>query len=267
MIADYHLHSSYSGDCQVPMDSVVTAAIQLGINRLCFTEHHDLDYYPHSTIDFTLDIDAYISGFKKLKNTSADKIELLCGIELGMQPHLHSILDTLVQENDFDFVLASNHLANRIDVYEKIYFETRSQYKGYLDYLEDIYSNVLGFTNYDVYAHLDYVIRYGDFENKRMLYKDFTDVLDAILKKIIQDGKGIEVNTSGYRYNLGEPHPSREILNHYKSLGGEIITIGSDAHQTKHLLNHFDDAKDLLKELDFKYFTTFVKRKPEFHLL
>lgn len=267
MLADYHLHSHYSGDCQVPMDQVIEAAIDLKIERLCFTEHHDLDYYPHSSIDFTLDIESYLKGFAQNKAKYGDRIQLLCGIELGMQPHLHGILDDLVQQYAFDFVLASNHLANRIDVYEKIYFETRSQYKGYLDYLEDIYSNVRGYRNYDVYAHLDYVIRYGDFENKKMLYKDFTDVLDAILKQIIYDGKGIEVNTSGYRYNLGEPHPSREILTHYKSLGGEIITIGSDAHQTKHLMNHFDDAKALLKDIGFTHFTTFVNRKPEFHLL
>lgn len=267
MLADYHLHTSYSGDCQVPMDQVISTAIDLGIERLCFTEHHDLDYYPHSAIDFTLDIDAYMNGFKESKEKYKDRIQLLCGIELGMQPHLHPTLTELVDAYPFDFVLASNHLANRIDVYEKIYFETRSQYKGYLDYLEDIYSNVKGFKNYDVYAHLDYVIRYGDFENKKMLYKDFTEVLDAILKQIISDGKGIEVNTAGYRYNLGEPHPSREILAHYKALGGEILTIGSDAHQAKHLLNHFDDAKVLLKDVGFSHFTTFVDRKPEFHLL
>jgi histidinol-phosphatase (PHP family) len=267
MRSDFHLHSHYSGDCQVPMDQMIETAIQLGIDRLCFTEHHDLDYYPHSSIDFTLDIESYIQGLSENKLRFQNQIELLCGIELGMQPHLHSTLDLLVNSHEFDFVLASNHLANRIDVYEKIYFETRSQYKGYLDYLEDILSNVKGFQNYDVYAHLDYVIRYGDFENKKMLYKDFTEVLDAILKQLIIDGKGIEVNTSGYRYNLGEPHPSREILKHYKSLGGEIITIGSDAHQTRHLMNHFDDAHQLLREVGFNYFTTFVKRVPQFHLL
>lgn len=266
MLSDFHLHSDFSGDCQVPMDEMVEAAIEKKVEKLCFTDHHDLDF-PHPTIDFTLDIDPYFESLLKYKEYYKDKIEILAGIELGMQEHLYPTLSEIVAKYPFDFVLASNHLANGIDVYEKVYFEERSQHKGYLEYFEDILRNVSNYTDYDSYGHLDYVIRYGEFANKKLAYQDFKDVLDEALKKIIENGKGIEVNTSGYRYNLGEPHPSRSILNHYKQLGGEIITIGSDAHHPKHLIHRFDRAKDLLKEVGFTHFTTFTKRKAEFHLL
>ena len=266
MLSDYHLHSHFSGDCKVPMKEMIEAAISKNIEKLCFTDHHDLDF-PHPTIDFTLDIDSYFESIHKYKEQFKDQIEILAGIELGMQEHLYPTLSKIVSDYPFDFVIASNHLANGLDVYEKIYFEGRSQYKGYLEYFEDILRNVTNYTDYDSYGHLDYVIRYGEFEEKKLAYQDFKDVLDEILKKIIANGKGIEINTSGYRYNLGQPHPSKSILSHYKQLGGEIITIGSDAHHPKHLVHRFDRAKDLLKEVGFTHFTTFTQRKAEFHKL
>lgn len=266
MLSDYHLHSHFSGDCKVPMEEMITSAIEKGINRLCFTDHHDLDF-PHPTIDFTLDIASYFKMLLSLQEQYKDQIQILAGIELGMQQHLYPTLTDIVAAHPFDFVIASNHLAKGIDVYDKIYFEERSQYKGYLEYFEDMLRNVSHYTDYDSYGHLDYVIRYGQFKEKKLAYQDFKEVLDEILKKVISNGKGIEVNTSGYRYNLGEPHPSKSILSHYKQLGGEVITIGSDAHHPKHLLHRFKEAKELLKDVGFDYFTTFVERKPEFHKL
>ncbi|MBN2220721.1 MAG: histidinol-phosphatase HisJ family protein [Vallitaleaceae bacterium] len=266
MLADYHLHSNFSGDCKIPMEEMILAAIQLGVHRLCFTEHHDLDF-PHPSIDFTISVKDYLQRLFELKDKYSDRIQVLAGVELGMQPHLHATLSKIVQENPFDFILASNHLAKGIDPYDKIYFENRSQYKGYLDYFEDILKNVQGFSDFDSYGHLDYVIRYGDFPQKSYVYKDFKEVLDEVLKTIIEKGKGIEVNTSGYRYNLGNPHPSEEILRHYYELGGRILTLGSDAHHPNHITNNFEKARSLLKEIGFKEFTTFIHRKPEFHSL
>ncbi len=266
MLSDFHLHSHFSGDCQVPIEDMIQSAINKRVNRLCLTDHHDLDF-PHPTINFELDLESYDAFFKEAKEVYKDKIELLMGIELGMQPHLHKTLSEIVSKYPFDFVIASNHLSHGIDVYDKIYFQERSQYKGYLDYFEDMLENVKGYTDYDVYGHLDYVIRYGDFPNKKLAYNDFKDLLDEILRQIIKSGKGIEVNTSGYKYGLDSPHPSREIIQHYKDLGGEIITLGSDAHMPGNICSNFDSAKNLLKEIGFKYVCTFVNRSPDFHPL
>lgn len=263
MRADYHLHSHFSGDCKIPLEEMIQSAIALDMDILCVTDHHDLDF-PHPTINFVCDLPAYYEAHQALKVKYQEDIQLLMGIELGMQPHLHETLQDIVNSYPFDFVLASNHLANGIDPYDKIYFEGRTQYKAYLDYFEDMLINVTGYSDFDVYSHLDYVIRYGDFPEKGFLYEDFKDVLDAILKTLIAKGKGIELNTSGYRYNLGQPHPSFDIIKHYKDLGGEIITIGSDAHHPKHLMSHFDDAKELLQRAGFKHYTIFRKRAPEF---
>lgn len=266
MLADYHLHSDFSGDCNVPMQDMIEEAVKKGMDRLCFTEHHDIDF-PDIGIDFTLDIKTYFDKLLNYQSRYADKIQLLFGIELGIQPHLYKQLSDIVSTFPFDFILASNHLADGMDPFDPKYFEGKSQYQGYLAYFEDMLFNVTHYIDYDIYSHLDYVIRYGDFKDKHIHYPDFKDLLDSILKAIIQNGKGIEINTSGIRYGLGQPHPSFEILARYKALGGECITIGSDAHTPKDIMRHFDEGKELLKKAGFSYFTTYVKRKPYFHRL
>ena len=86
-----------------------------------------------------------------------------------------------------------------------------------------------------------------------------------ILKRAIQDGKGIEVNTSSHRYGLKDTQPSVDILKLYRSLGGEIITIGSDSHKPEHLGAYIPEAQALLRELGYRAFCTFVRMQPVFH--
>ena len=97
-----------------------------------------------------------------------------------------------------------------------------------------------------------------------MNLSEFSEKIDEILKLLISKGKGIEVNTSGLRYGVGSPHPSFEIIQRYHSLGGEIITIGSDAHKPEHIGYKFDTAYELLDKAGFKYVTIFKNRKPDF---
>lgn len=264
--SDFHLHSHFSGDCDAPMEEVILYAISQGMASLCFTDHHDLDF-PHPTINFVLDIEPYFEALQNFRSQYQDKIDILFGIELGMQKHLHTTLSNIVRTHPFDYVIASNHLANGIDPYDRAYFEGRSRSAGYLSYFEDMLLHAKTFTDYDCYGHLDYVIRYGDFTDKNLIYNDFKEVLDEILRNIIQNGKGIEVNTSGYRYKLGNPHPNKDILAHYKALGGEIITFGSDAHSPKFLMSRFDEASALLKSIGYTHYTTFKNRKPTFMTL
>ncbi|NDL66191.1 histidinol-phosphatase HisJ family protein [Anaerotalea alkaliphila] len=261
--SDYHVHSAFSGDCDIPMEEVIQAAIALRMENLCFTDHHDLDF-PHPTINFLLDLDGYFDALEKYKEQYRGRIRLLSGIELGMQAHLHKALSDLVRSRPLDFVLASNHLANGLDPYERTFFEGRSQSAGYLAYFEDMLYNVQRFQDYDSYGHLDYVVRYGLEEDKKMVYRDFQDVLDEILKTIVSNGKGIELNTSGYRYKLDAPHPNPDILRRYRELGGETITLGSDAHNPRFLLNRMEQAADLLRSLGYRHYAVFHNRKPTY---
>jgi histidinol-phosphatase (PHP family) len=260
---DFHVHSHFSGDCHVDMRLFIEEAIQKNIQNLCFTDHHDLDF-PLEGICFELDIERYFETLLKYKNEYQDKINLLIGIELGIQPHIYSELEETVNKYPFDFVLASNHLAGGKDPYQPEYYKNLTQSEGYGLYFNEILRNVKAFNAYDVYGHLDYVIRYGPFEKKGYLYDDYKDLFDELLTTIIENGKGIELNTSGFKHQLNNPHPNRTVINRYRELGGEIITLGSDSHTPDTLSKYFDKAREILLDAGFKYYTIFKNRKPEF---
>ena len=88
-----------------------------------------------------------------------------------------------------------------------------------------------------------------------------------ILKVIIKKGKGLEVNTSSFRYGMNDLTPSKRILSLYRDLGGSILSLGSDAHQVLHLAEHMDHVRGELRSLGFEYYCTFEKMKAIFHSL
>ncbi|HHP4612059.1 TPA: histidinol-phosphatase HisJ family protein, partial [Clostridioides difficile] len=122
---------------------------------------------------------------------------------------------------------------------------------------------VKNYKDYSVLGHLDLIKRYAPYDT---ILDDrlFSDIIEETLKQAIYDGKGIEINTSCYRYNLPDLTPSKYILQMYKDLGGEIITTGSDSHHISQVACEFDYIYSLLKNMGFKYVSKFNKLKPEF---
>jgi hypothetical protein len=146
-------------------------------------------------------------------------------------------------------------------------YEGRSEEEAYSEYFRSIIDNIKKFQNFDVYGHLDYVVRYGPNKDANYSYTKYRDLLDKILELLIDNGKGIEINTGGVCKDLRELHPCTDIIKRYRALGGEIITIGSDAHKPQNICGYFNRAEEVLKECGFKYYTIFEKRVPEFKKL
>ena len=264
IVTDLHLHSSHSGDCKEPMEAVAESAIELGLKEICFTEHYDMDYPQEEDCDFTLDTDEYLKHFKSCKKSFEGRIKLLFGVELGLQPHLAESLRDYSASYPFDFIIGSSHLANGKDPYLPSYFWGRSEREAYLEYFESILECVNCFDDFDVYGHLDYVVRYGPNKDKYYSYGAYAEVLDEILKKLIEKGKGIEVNSGGFAHGLDHPNPRQEILKRYRELGGEILTTGSDAHSAGRVGYRFGDLEELIKGAGFEYITVFENRRPRF---
>ena len=116
-----------------------------------------------------------------------------------------------------------------------------------------------------MYGHIDYVVRYGKTKDADYSYEKYKDILDRILETLLEKEKGIEINTGAIGYHLKDLNPCTDIIKRYKELGGEIITIGSDAHTPENIARGFDRAAEVLSACGFKYYTTFENRMPEFH--
>lgn len=262
---DCHMHSSFSADSGTPAQEMICKAISLNMKGITFTEHLDPDY-PDTPdhLDFSLDLVAYRNNLSLLKEKYRHDLEILFGIELGLQPHLADYFQKLLKEIPFDFVIGSSHVVHGYDPYYPDYFKGRKESQCYMEYFESILENLSLYSDFDVYGHIDYIVRYGPNQNREYSYGRYQDILDEILKKIISMGKGIELNTGGYHYGLGQPNPCSSIIKRYHELGGEIITIGADAHSPEKIAYAFNKAACVLTDCGFRYYTVFKERKPEF---
>jgi histidinol-phosphatase (PHP family) len=262
LFADYHVHTDFSGDGTTPMEKMIDRALKLNLKQLVFTDHVDYDYADPAFE--MIDYDEYLLHFNKLKEKYDDKIKLLLGVEVGFQPQVKEKINNFLPDYPFDVVIMSTHMADGLDFYNGDFFVGKEQKNAYLRYFENVLASVKAMNNYDIYGHLDFIVRYGNYARRHLSYLDYHDIVDEILKTVIKGGHGIELNTSGYRYGLEQMHPQESILMRYHDLGGEIITVGSDAHKDLDLCADFNDAYEMLKALGYKYVSTFNQRKVNF---
>ena len=265
--ADYHVHSYFSGDCDTPMEQMIQSAISKGLKRLCFTEHMDLDF-PYQPFDkpdmFIVNIDSYLYELLMLREKYKSQIEILFGIELGLQTSIVKENLIFARSHEFDFIIGSSHLCNGKDPYYPAFYEGRSEEEAYREYFTSILDNIKVFHNFDVYGHLDYVVRYGPNKDNNYTYEKYKDVIDPILSYLIENEKGIELNTAGLTKGLKDANPCKDIIKRYHELGGEIITIGSDSHAPDTLGAHFNKASEILTDCGFKYYCVFANRIAEY---
>ena len=268
--SDYHVHTHHSGDSDAPMEDVILSAIGKNLKSICFTEHMDFEYpkFPGVTKGmFEVDTDAYHTEYLEKKKKFKDRIDIYFGIELGMQPQVTEKNKVYVNSYPFDFVIASNHLAHQKDPYYPSFYENRSKKEAFTEFFEATLENIKLFDDFDVLGHLDYLVRYAPDQENGYTYSDYKDIINEILVTLINKGKGLDVNTKALYSNppLKNPNPSEDILKRYKELGGEILTLGSDAHVAKNVACGFEKATDLLKSCGFTRYCTFIKRKATFH--
>lgn len=247
----------------MPAKDGILSAIKAGLGGLIFTDHLDLDY-PNAKFEYTFDFATRSEYLDLMCKEFDEKIKIFKGVELGFQPHVVAQACEIVNKYDFDFVINSIHVVDKIDVCHKNFHESDTKKNVFMRYLNAIYESVDKFDDFDVVGHIGYLCRYVPYADKSLKYVDYSDILDAIFKRVIEKGKGIEVNTAGYFYKLGFPHPDIDSLRRYKELGGEILSVGSDAHGAERIGDCFEVVLEQLSSVGFKYVSYFEKRKPKF---
>lgn len=276
MFCDYHTHTVFSDDSNYPMEECVKDAISLRIKEICFTDHVDYgvkydlkDLKPEEVEGKVLNVDfeKYFPEIERVKELYKGNISIKTGLEFGVQKQTIPQYEELFKKYPFDFIIMSVHEIDNKELWNHSFQDGKTEAEYYSLYFENIYYLVQNFHNYSVLGHLDLLKRYDEKDGYNPFVEN-KEIITKILKYIIADGKGIELNTSTKKYHLDDLMPSRDILKLYLELGGEILTIGSDSHCKKDLTNsHIEELKQELRDIGFKKFCTFEKMKPIFHEL
>lgn len=259
---DFHMHSRVSFDGRDTGRNMAQAAVAAGIKEICFTDHMDYDPLdPEHKLQ--LDLSEYHKEYGQLE---VPGLAIRRGFEFGMLPGNREQFQKDIKLRDWDFVIGSVHFVDDLDVYFPEYWEGKTPYYAILRSFEDTLSCVKHHDDFDVLGHLNYLGKCDANPEKRpILYKDYRELADEIMKVLVQKGKGMELNTSGMD-RCGTYLPDETYLRRFKELGGEIVTVGSDAHHANRVGQYCREAAALVQDI-FGYICTFEGRKPIFHAL
>lgn len=257
---DYHMHSIVSFDGHDRGEALARAAADRGLTEICFTDHVDFDpLSPVQTMVF--DVNTYN---REYDNLEVPGLKIRKGMEFGLTDGNESLLLQRLSQRHYDFVLGSVHFVNDLDVYFKEYWEDKIPFDAQRLFLETTLRQVREHQDFDVLAHLTFLMK-SPYNPVRapLSYDAHREVLDEILLTLAQKGKGLEMNTSGVDRSVGFL-PTVDFFRRFKELGGEIVTVGSDAHRSERVGQYCPEAAKMLGEI-FGYVCTFQDRKPIFH--
>ena len=263
-LADCHVHSNVSADAEVPMTELARLALEAGLNEVCFTDHVE----PEVVFGARPDWKHLTAEFEKAQNIMGDQICLHIGVELGDAPWDFDAAEALLTEGpELDFVIGSVHCVTPklggMNIYNYVPKDEQEAYLAIEDYLSQL-EKLAAWGKFDVLGHLTLPLRYiNEHHHRTLTFEKHMHQVEDIFRIIIPKGIGIECNTNRGNATL----PSAEILKLYHDMGGEVITLGSDAHDPSFVGCRIKETQELLRSCGLRYFTTFDKHKPEFHPL
>lgn len=263
-LVDYHTHTCCSMDSEAPLMEEARQAIRTGLKELCTTDHCDLIDGDGNRI-YDLDWKPIQTQYEQVCSAYGAELNLRLGLELGCAQTDPECARKILAGAPLDFVIGSIHNQSMerggIDFYFLKYQTQQDCYAALDDYVASMAKLVKLEDCYDVLGHIIYPLRYmKDVEGPPITLDRYEDALRAIFTAAAQAGRGIEVNTYCGR-TVGEWLP---VLKLYRACGGEILTVGSDAHAAENIGKGAREALQLMQEAGFRYQTVYQGRVPQF---
>ena len=255
---DYHMHSRFSCDCQVEMAAMCQAAIDQGIPEIGFTEHFD-----HHTGDECRDyfkLEPWAAELERCRAKFAGRLVVRAGVELG-EPHLFAAeAQALLARYPFDYALGSLHWVGADSIFDRDYFERHPADEAYAAFFAEL-ARMTAVGGFDILSHFDVPVRtafvvYGGYDPR-----PYEDYIRPELKNVVANGIALDLNTAALRRRAQVLTPGLDILRWYVELGGERVTLGSDAHQPSQVGSHLPVAIEVARAAGLKYLTYFEGRQ------
>ncbi|MCL5779826.1 MAG: histidinol-phosphatase [Firmicutes bacterium] len=263
-LADYHVHPGYSMDAEPwSIHHYCQRAVELGLQEICFTTHFECDPL-RKHIDWLVRlngrllpmdqwswVDHYLSEIEKAKGVFKPAgLTVRAGVEVGYGLGLEPVIEKLVTDYPWDYVLGSVHCLDHIAISSRkespTYFQGRTAKQVCQDYYK-IMAEAVGTGFFDCVGHLDIYKRYGlDYLGEEINEVELEHG-ERILRQMARQGMGLEINTS--RKRKGQDFfPSVRLLKLARECGVKIFTVGSDAHSVSELGQGLLQAVELLYE-------------------
>ena len=274
-LIDCHTHSTNSPDGNSSPEEMLKTAMEKGfsayaltdhceVNRWFSIEHYGMEPNEYDTYDFGADFEKSMKQNTALKEKYAGKINFLCGIELGQAPFDFGLSEAIVSDKRLDFVIGSIHQIKAKDDFAFLDYSKNDIDKLLTDYYDDMYS-LCKWNKFDILGHITYPLRYIEGDNGiKVDMSKYEEIIRLCFKTLIENGKGIEINTSGLRQAYGQAFPNLYWVKMLREMGGEFLSLGSDAHTAEDLGKGIKEGAEIALEAGFTHLCCFKERKPNF---
>lgn len=266
IICDSHTHSENSFDATSSVDEMCITAIDRGLYAIAITDHCEAPFIRFGADcefgDFNVQIPRSFSDATAAREKYRGKLKVLRGLELGEPMHDPKATEQALSYGDFDFVLASVHnLKNMQDFYYMNYSGVDVD-KLLGMYFEEL-AQTAGFERFDSLSHLTYPLRYIVAGTGR--FPDLSkhgECIDKIFKILIKNKKALEINVSGLFKELKTTLPDEKLVRRFRELGGEYITIGTDAHSAEMVGVGLEQGIAVAKRAGFSQYAIYENHQP-----
>lgn len=255
---DYHLHTEYSPDSKAPMEVMCLSALEKNIPEIGFSEHYDLhpDEWPRDWFK----PNPWFAELRRCREVYGDQLTIRAGIEVGEPHRFQAETQALLDRYSFDYVLGSLHWVGRKNIFDKAYFQ-RPADEAFGEFFVEL-EKMTRTGGFDILSHFDVPVRtgfgvYGSYDPRR-----YEALIRPVLKNCIERGVALDVNTSAMRGRAKVLNPGVDILRWYAEMGGERVTLGSDAHHPDHVGSHLDEALAAIRAAGLTHLTFFERRRP-----
>ena len=254
---DYHIHSNFSADSRASMEEMCRSAVALGVREIGFADHYDL--HPDEQPRDWLRLEPWSMELERCRSAFEGRLTIRAGIEVG-EPHLFQAeTRAMLDRAPFDYAIGSLHHVGRSAVYDEMFFRQPAA-EAFRLYFEEL-ERMTGAGGFDILGHLDVPVRtafdvYGCYDPR--LYED---LIRPVLSNCIDRGIALDINTSALRRKAGVLLPGTEILRWYAQMGGERVTLGSDAHKPDQIASHFSVALEAIRAAGLRYLVRFERRR------
>jgi histidinol-phosphatase (PHP family) len=259
-LCDLHVHSTLSADGISTLAEHAARAAELGLQALGFAEHADFD--PRDRSYGFLDPEDYAQQLAAAQRAHPG-VQLLRGVEVTYQSTHRAEIRQWLGRYGFDFCILSVHLVEDHSAWAMVseeersrrFFASRTERRAYAPYFAEVLAAVEASwpgSGGMILGHLDLVKRYGVREYGPFDEAAWEGELRSILRAAVERGVALEINTSGLRQSPKEPYPTLTVVRWFREEGGELLTLGSDAHRTGDLASGVSEAAQLALAAGFR---------------
>lgn len=265
-LADQHTHSYFSMDSESNIDLMCEKAIEMGLSELAITDHLDINTNELlKNLEPIFDHEGAYNALCEARERYKGRLKVSVGVELGQAHDDPDFARSIVEKYSYDQVIGSLHnLRGMPDFYLMAFYKiTGRQCNMFLAQYYKELEEIVDIGCFDTLAHITYPMRYFKEGGHNLSLENHIPAIRRIFEKIIDKGIALEVNTSGYRKELGCPLPDYDILKIYHDMGGRLLTVGADAHYVDDIGADVERTYTELKKIGFTHIASFTQRRAE----